>query len=392
MVDTALDEEGHHAAASQSWSPFVQTDKGGIVEYDDWLLRRARFASTSESAKKDDKNQTMIALDRVRCAGYDSIFIPRVVSNIDDAKLETVRNFFKLSTAQTSSALVDASLRQLKHSLQGSAGGSKHEEQQKSVGKGSGKCFRKAAVTMGCACEECIKDIEASNEAHEWWEGEGKKLMETLPSVLHKEYNPQTFSHFDHYVLYDGKQVLPRYLVSFTVTQLAPPIPAPPPPCWMCSEPENVVLSQTSVLLHLTEQPVPMCFACASRSAVPARPEILAPATEELLDSYGSRALVLNWSEPTCPAPIDMYALQVAAMPQGTEDPSSAGPWQELFSDFAVRSVAISPATPDTRGVVGVQSRSLDKKGTCLQLSPGTYCFRVRARSSAGWGDWSKEV
>jgi hypothetical protein len=68
---------GHHAAASQSWSPFVQTDKGGILD------------------------------------GYDSIFIPRVVSNIDDAKLEIVRNFFKLSTAQTSSALVDASLRQL---------------------------------------------------------------------------------------------------------------------------------------------------------------------------------------------------------------------------------------------------------------------------------------
>ncbi len=146
------------------------------------------------------------------------------------------------------------------------------------------------------------------------------------------------------------------------------------------------------MLLHLTEQPVPMCFACASRSAVPARPVILAPATEELLDSYGSRALVLNWSEPTCPGPIDMYALQVAALPQGSEDPASAGPWQELFSDFAVRSVAISPATLDTRGVAGVQSRSLDKKGTCLQLSPGIYCFRVRARSSAGWGDWSKEV
>jgi hypothetical protein len=70
-----------------------------------------------------------------------------------------------------------------------------------------------------------------------------------------------------------------------------------------------VVLSQKRVLLHLTEQPVPVCFACASRSAVPARPEILAPATEELLDSYRSRALVLNWSETTCPGPIDMYAL-----------------------------------------------------------------------------------
>jgi hypothetical protein len=73
----------------------------------------------------------MVALDKVR-AGYDSIFIPHVVSNTDDTKLETVRNFFKLSTAQTSSALVDASLSQPKHSLQGSAGGSKHKEQQKS--------------------------------------------------------------------------------------------------------------------------------------------------------------------------------------------------------------------------------------------------------------------
>jgi len=54
-----------------------------------------------------------------------------------------------------------------------------------------------------------------------------------------------------------------------------------------------------------------MCFACAARASVPAAPELMAPATEEMMDAHGARALVLEWSEPTCPAPIDMYQLQV---------------------------------------------------------------------------------
>lgn len=32
-----------------------------------------------------------------------------------------------------------------------------------------------------------------------------------------------------------------------------------------------------------------------------------------------------QWSEPTCPAPIDMYLLQVAVIPEGSQDPADAG-------------------------------------------------------------------
>ena len=54
-----------------------------------------------------------------------------------------------------------------------------------------------------------------------------------------------------------------------------------------------------------------MCFTCAAKASVPAAPDLMAPATEEILDGRGARALILEWSEPTCPAPIDMYQLQV---------------------------------------------------------------------------------
>ena len=68
-------------------------------------------------------------------------------------------------------------------------------------------------------------------------------------------------------------------------------------PCWMCSDPPHTyVPAQTKVLVHLKQEAVPMCFACAARAAVPGPPSLLAPASDTQLDSRGRRALVLEWT------------------------------------------------------------------------------------------------
>ena len=97
-------------------------------------------------------------------------------------------------------------------------------------------------------------------------------------------------------------------------------------------------------------------------------------------------------TEPTCPAPIDMYLLQAAALPEGSQDPSEAAPWRDVLQDFSQRSVAISPAADGQQAAAAARElapRGAEKRAA---LPPGPYCFRVRARSSAGWGEWSEQV
>ena len=87
-----------------------------------------------------------------------------------------------------------------------------------------------------------------------------------------------------------------------------------------------------------------------------------------------------------------MYLLQAAALPEGSQDPSEAAPWRDVLQDFSQRSVAISPAAEGQQAASAARElapRGAEKRAA---LPPGPYCFRVRARSSAGWGEWSEQV
>ena len=334
-----------------------------------------------------------------------------MVSALDGDKLERfctkLRN---MTSAQASSESIESSLRQIlltlgKEADAAKSGTNKGKGTDASEGKGGedakpAKCYREGGASMGCRCLACMDDIKEAARQHRNWEKEHLPVFKTLPAHVQKEYNPISYDHFDHYVVYNADQALPRYLITFTVKEREPPTPPEPEDCWMCGS-DTKAPSQTTVLLHFRDEPVPMCFACAAKSSVPAAPELVAPATEEMLDSKGLRALVLEWSEPTCPAPIDMYLLQAAALPEGSEDPEDAHPWQDIFSDFALRTLKISPAVPkpdpvpdmhEARGVKKAAKAAKAAGDDGVRLAPGPYCFRVRARSSAGWGDWSKQV
>ena len=410
-------QDGYEGNAHTSWSPTAQVHRGGVVELDDWVLRRGRpsppapseagvnsvaRASAKGSEARCEAMCNMIPLDTVRCAGYDSVFIPRLITRLNDAKLKSICKIGSLSSAKASSVSIDTSLRQIVASLAQISNASSEaagDDKESAQLPEEGKQFRVGGASMGCKCSECVSAMEEAAKVHATWNKEDLPKFKRLPADVQKELNPSAIAHYDHYVIYDNRQALPRYLINFIVKALPPPVPSPPPPCWMCSDPPDcIVPSQTKVLLHLTEQPVPMCFACASKSAVPSPPEILAPATEEVLDSSGSRALVLLWSEPTCPAPIEMYLLQVACLPPGTEDPKDAETWQDLFQHFSQRTLTISPSLPnaspepDTHGLLGVEANKDKGSKDHVTLKPGPYCFRARARSAAGWSDWSKQV
>ena len=403
-------QDGCESSAHTSWLPTAQVDRGGLVEFDDWVLRRGRPPPPVPSdtgvkpvpAQSAGGSGPVIPLDTVRCAGYDSVFVPRLVTRLKDDKLKQICKIASLSTAKASSVSIDASLRQLVASLAKISNADSEqttEETEGTLEPEAGKYFRLGGASMGCKCIECVSDAEEAAKAHATWNQHVLPKFKRLPTDMQKELNPSAVAHYDHYVIYNNRQALPRYLIKFTVKELPPPEPAPPEPCWMCSDPpDRIMYAQTQVFINLTEQAVPMCFACASKSAVPSPPEILAPATEEVLDSAGSRALVLLWSEPTCPAPIEMYLLQFACMPPGTEDPQDAEPWQDLFQDFSQRTLTISPAlptsapAPNTHGLLGVETSPVKGSKGQATLKPGPYCFRVRARSTAGWSDWSKQV
>ena len=105
-----------------------------------------------------------------------------------------------------------------------------------------------------------------------------------------------------------------------------------------------------------------------------------------------------------------MFRMCVALWRVYYVSPGCAEPWKDLFQDFSLRTITISPSrpppdpSPDTHGLHGVRAEG-GRKSTLasahkaaeeakgdVTLLPGPYCFRVRARSSAGWGEWSNQV
>ena len=54
---------------------------------------------------------------QVRCAGYDSVFIPRRITRLNDAKIKNICKIGSLSRAKALSVSIDASLRQSVASL-----------------------------------------------------------------------------------------------------------------------------------------------------------------------------------------------------------------------------------------------------------------------------------
>jgi len=125
------------------------------------------------------------AMGRVRRAGYDSIFIPRMVSVLDADKLDKfctkIRN---MTAAQASSETIESSLRQILLTLAketstststsssgGEAGSGVGGEAKRPAGGHdmAGKCYRQGGATMGCRCWACTDDIaEASRQLRHW--------------------------------------------------------------------------------------------------------------------------------------------------------------------------------------------------------------------------------
>ena len=258
-------QDGYEGSAHTSWSPTAQVDRGGLVEFDDWILRRGRppppvpSGSEVKSVKGSGTikgSGPMIPLDTVRCAGYDSVFVPRLVSRLKDDKLKEICKIASLSTAKASSVSIDASLRQLVASLARVSNASSEqttEDTESALEPEAGKFFRLGGASMGCKCSECVSDAEEAAKEHATWNKDVMPKFKRLPEDVQKELNPSAVAHYDHYVIYDNRQALPRYLIKFTVKELPPPEPAPPEPCWMRSDPpDRIVFAQTKVFINLT--------------------------------------------------------------------------------------------------------------------------------------------
>ena len=115
----------------------------------------------------DEEPGRRVDLDRVRNAGYDSLYVPRQVEALDEAKLETFRRKVKnMSQARVDNA--QASLRRLTEDLAlprpdapaadaaASGTGSGAAVEAGGAGCGGGKCVRLGGASMGCGCAACV--------------------------------------------------------------------------------------------------------------------------------------------------------------------------------------------------------------------------------------------
>ena len=122
---------------------------------------------------------------------------------------------------------------------------------------------------MGCSCTECALQLHEGRDRVDLFKrsvGARQANSSASESQLPPPPNPLAVEHFDHYVVYNADQALPRYLISFTVNDIPPPPPPEAPPCWLCSDPPyKVQEAHTTIELHMTGQSVPVCFNCAGK-------------------------------------------------------------------------------------------------------------------------------
>jgi len=361
------------------WKPAVQVQGGGRLEVDDWLkLHQPRDEAGSDGVKNltshPRHDHKVVPLDRVRSAGYDSVYAARKVRMLHKKKLEAARKRRQELLAQgvekwmkpSSDALREVEkllegMQEEKGKVEGAKKKDKVEELEGFVQGGNG---------MGCACEECEKRKQLDKLEFDKYqlEKDGKESPDPLEEV-----------DFDMYSIYNAYQALPRYLITFSI-KLKEESKAVSTPCWICSEPPHkLVPAATKIFLHMAGEEVDVCWSCAGLSRVPDAPVMLAPQVSDTLEEEAPGTVLnllhLKWTEPAAPSPILLYVLECAALPEGSDDVDEAGNWVEIASLPSSTSFS-------------VKADLASKK----HLVPGQYCFRVRARNAAGWSAWSSPV
>mmetsp|Transcript_3915 Transcript_3915/g.6138 ORF Transcript_3915/g.6138 Transcript_3915/m.6138 type:complete len:647 (+) Transcript_3915:56-1996(+) len=352
----------------------MQVEQGGLLESDDWLVRHTPIVP--EGGPEDYKPKA-VSLDKVRSAGYDSVYSPRSIRVLDKAIVERLEA--KKDKQKNHHLTVQDQKRQAELALMSvGAFPQKGDPPKSEVGKKQGKHvvkskgWRAGGRFMGCRCDECKLAMDESRDHVKLWHKmlPEKKIQCELCGKAHSHHceaegqNPMSVDHFDQYIVYDPSQAIPRYLITFEVKE--PPKPPAPeaPPCWLCSEPPlRIVRSQCRIVLHLTGQEVDVCYNCAGLTRLPDAPRFLATVDDQVAVSDG---IALAWTEPFAPAPIDMYLLQHTPMKEGADELPPAHQYVDIYSDPV--------------------KRTFLAKG----LPPGPHCFRVRAKSAAGWGPWSE--
>ena len=191
-------ELGGKGAGDGGWTASLQVDRGGVVEFDDWVLRTGKPAppAPGTGVRGDEEPGRRVDLDRVRNAGYDSLYVPRQVEALDEAKLET----FRRKVNNMSQARVDkaqASLRRLTEDLAlprpdapaadaaASGTGPGAAVEAGGAGGGGGKCVRLGSASMGCGCAACLEAHSKAKQLHrDWQQSDAQVLVRVLPRDL----------------------------------------------------------------------------------------------------------------------------------------------------------------------------------------------------------------